>query len=63
MTSIVVKLTFAYRAVVALIFKNVRRRKKVHNKWKSKKYSSQIQHPVTDLTMESFVKVVNGFKL
>ena len=42
---------------------NVRRRKKVHNKCKSKKYSSQIQHPVTDLKMESFAKIVNGFKL
>ena len=63
MTSIVVKLTFVYRAVLPLIFKNVRRRKKVHNKCKSKKYSSQIQHPVTDLKMESFAKIVNGFKL
>ena len=63
MTSIVVKLTFVYRAVVPLIFKNVRRRKKVHNKCKSKKYSRQMQHSVTDLKMEPFAKIVNGLKL
>ena len=63
MASIVVKLTFVYRAAVPLIFKNVRIRKKVHNKCKSKKYSGQIQHSVTDLKMEPFAKIVNGFKL
>ena len=44
---------------VPLIFKNVRRRKKVYNKCKSEKNPTQIQHPVTDLKMEHLAKIVN----
>ena len=58
------KQTFACGVVVPLIFKNVRKTKVVHNKCKSeKKYQRQSQHPVKDLKMELFTKIVNGFKL
>ena len=48
---------------VQLIFKNVRRNKKIYTKCKSEKYLSQIQHSTIDLKMELFVKIVNCFKL
>ena len=58
-----VKQTFVRRFDVPLIFKNVRRRKKVYNKCNLKKYPRQIQHPVTDFKMELLAKIVNDFKL
>ena len=49
---------------VPLIFKNVRRRKKVYNKCKyEKKDPTQTQHHVRDLKMELPVKIVNDCKL
>ena len=52
------------RAVVTLIIKNVRRRKKVYNKCKSeKKYPRQIQHPVTDLKKKLLAKIVSDFEM
>ena len=52
------------RAVVKLIIKNVRRRKKVYNKCKSeKKYPRQIQHPVTDLKKKLLAKIVSDFEM
>ena len=62
----VVKQTFVCRVVVPLIFKNVRRRKKIYDKYKSEKIpdsAQQIQHPVTDLKMELLAKIVNNLKL
>ena len=58
-----VKQIFVCRVHVPLIFKNVKRRKKVYNKCKLKKYPRQIQHRVTDLKMELLVKIVNDCKL
>ena len=52
------------RAVVTLIIKNIKRRKKVSNKCKSeKKYPRQIQHPVTDLKKKLLAKIVSDFEM
>ena len=59
----VVKLTFVCRVVVPLIFKNVRRIKKVYNKRKFEKNRRQIQQPLTDLKMEFLAQIVNNFTL
>ena len=59
----VVKQTFVCRVVIPLIFKNVRRRKKIYDKYKSEKIPEADSAPVTDLKMELLAKIVNDLKL
>ena len=59
----VVKQTFVCRVVIPLIFKNVRRRKKIYDKYKSEKIPEADSAPVTDLKMELLTKIVNDLKL
>ena len=63
-SSIYLEQTFVFRVNVQLIFKNVRRNKKVYTRWKSEKIPPrQIQHHVIDLKMELLVKIVINLKL
>ena len=59
----VVKQTFVCRVVIPLIFKNVRRRKKIYDKYKSEKIPEADSAPVTDLKIELLAKIVNDLKL
>ena len=61
-SSIYFEQTFVCRVHGQLIFKNVRRNKKVYTNV-NQKYPRQIQYPVIDFEMELLVKIVNDFKL
>ena len=61
--SIYLEQTFACRVDVQLIFKTVRRNKKVYTKRKSEEISEVDSTSVIDLKMELLVKVLDDFKL
>ena len=58
----VVKQTFVCRIDFLLIFKNVRRRRKVHDKCKSEKIPKADSAP-RNRFLELLAKIVNDFKL
>ena len=62
-SSIYLEQIFACRVDVQLIFKKVRRNKKIYTKCKSEKISGAESASVINLKMELLVKIVNDFKL